>query len=194
MSELVFLKFKTGERSLEFNFPDPDTGYIHKASNYQNLVREILVYRQNNNLEPIENLPQVLEDYFCRMACNAGKCQKDIALNRGYAAIWKGGILLLKNLLYKRFASQETAENRAKQCSTCKYNVLKNPDLLDIAAEKMVGKRSLPEELKAKTGNCAACGCNLRGKVFYDGEISPDEEELKAFQEVNCWQLGLPRE
>lgn len=119
-----------------------------------------------------------------------------MALNRGLAAVWKGGILLLKSLMYQTFATQEVAEARAKQCVKCPYNVF--PDKTgfikwsDKLAEKTVGSRKTSNN--DNLGNCEVCSCPLRCSVWYMGEKKFTEEELEKLDEVKCWQLNLPRE
>lgn len=196
MSEIIHLVFKPGERALDWYLKDPDTGYTHRANSRAELVRQILLYRSNNNLEQIENLDSVIDEYLCRQSENSGRCRPVPLLKRGLTGFFKGGIMLLRSLRYKVFASQEEAEKRASQCKDCKFNVF--PDKrgfikwADALAEATVGSKTTSNS--KYLGNCSVCSCPLKCKVFYQGSVSLSKEEVEQMQEVTCWQLALPRE
>lgn len=196
MSELLFMKFKPGARSLDWIFKDPDTEITIKAYSRADLIKQVVVYRQNNRLDPIENLDDVLDDYLCRLPQNCGLCRPFPSLNRGFHAFWKGGILLLRSLKYKVFATQEEAETRANQCKDCPFNQFPNKGHFikwsDMLAEKTVGSKKVTAQ--NDLGNCMSCTCSLKSKVWYKGAVSLTKEQEEQMQSVNCWQLSLPKE
>lgn len=186
-------KFAPFEAPRSYEFKDPDTGFVQRASSLTELYKNITLYRIQNGLEPLEYLDTVVENYLCGLPENANKC-KGVQLHRSVATYVKGGMVLLKNMLFPKFVTPAEAEARAKQCSTCKFNIFpdKGPFLgyADEIAISQVGERktSLDKEL----GNCEVCTCVLRGKVHYGGTLDkfpPDQEE--KLKSVNCWQLGI---
>lgn len=174
-----------------FHFRDPDTGYIFRARDRQALITRIISYRAQNGLDPIEALPQVLENYWCSLPENRGRCEPVKKFMRGWLQYVRGGVALLMNVLYKEFVTQDEADTRAVICVRCPYNVFPKKSGFDVwadsVAEQMVGDRkSIHHKL---LGNCEVCSCPLRAKVFYKGKIDLTEEEQKKMQRVNCWQV-----
>lgn len=188
----MFFKFKAFQGPASYSFKDPDTGYIYRETSKQELISRITAYRAQNNLEPIEHLPFTIENYLCGLPENTGKCEP-VELKRGLMGTLRGGIALLKNYMYQSFASQEVADERAKQCSQCKYNVFPDKGAFiewsDHIAINSVGDRktALQEEL----GSCIVCSCVVKAKVWYTGEVPAVAEQLPKFEEVACWQLKL---
>lgn len=185
----IFLTWKPGFNSLDWKFKDPDTGFDFLANSRADLVRQIIVYRTNNQLEPIENLDLVLNDYLCRLDSNSGKCWPVSTLSRGFMATFKGGVTLLKSMAFKAFATQEVADSRARVCDRCPENVF--PDkhgfikYVDVVALHTIGSRkSNPSD---SLGNCAVCTCILKAKVWIDSKnLSATEEEMQKFPDT-CW-------
>lgn len=190
---MKLLKFLPFVASNIFIFKDPDSGYDFQGRNMGELMAKIVGYRVQNNLEPIENLHDVIENYLCTLKTNLGSC-REVKLKRGFVQYIKGGIALLKNYYYgdKNIVSIDVAETRASQCVACPFNI--NPDKgefdkwADKMAEHSVGDRktSLQESLH----QCEACGCNLKAKVFYKPKAQLSEQETEMMKEVNCWQLN----
>lgn len=172
-----------------WEFKDPDTGYIYKANNEKELLERIVNYRKQNELSEIEFLPVVVENCLCRRRVNLGACEAREPLKRSIQQYFKGGIALLKSMVYKSYTSQREADRRAKICTLCPLNIFpdKGPFLkwADETAELMVGSRKSMHH--SELGNCAACGCNLRAKVFFDGTIELTDKEFKEMPE-QCWQ------
>src|SRR5262245_51890783 len=109
-----------------FVFVDPDTKYQYEAATKEKLVEHIKGYRQQNRLKPIEFLDIILENYWCGLPENMGKCEPVPQLKRGLLHYIEGGVALLENIAMRRMVSVQEAERRAQICSTCIYNV--NPD------------------------------------------------------------------
>lgn len=191
------LKFKPFRISRIQRFKDPDTGFDYRAPDrdIQALLRRIVNYRQQNDLEPIPYLREVVEHWQCSQPYNAGTCESNNNLHRSLLTYIKGGIALLKNYAYKSFVSQSVADERAAICITCPKNV--NPDFkiynswADGVAVASVGDRkSIHHD---KLFNCQVCTCPLRAKVWYNGKLDFSEKELKSFPHF-CWQKKLYRE
>lgn len=153
------------------------------------LIDRITLYREQNSMTPIEYLPETLENYWCGLPENVGKCEST-TMPLGILAVLRGGIAVLKNYMYKSFISQEAAELRAKQCAGCKYNTLGDKSWADhLALHSVGGKRTAQYD---RLGKCDVCNCALNMKVFYDGKVSkPSPEQLDKYNEVSCWQLEI---
>lgn len=184
----VFMKFRPFYGPNRFIFVDPDTKYEYTASSQAELVKKIIGYRTQNRLEPIEALDAVLENYWCYLPENKGKC-KPYKLSRGFLQTLKGGISLLVNYAYDKFVSQKKADERSEICRKCPYNI--HPEKgsigtwLDEIAIASVGDRksSAHDDL----GTCAICSCPLACKVWYGGTLDLSEDELDAMPDY-CWQ------
>jgi hypothetical protein len=189
----MFLKFKPFEASSRLEFKDPDTGFLYQAKSLPSLYKEIIQYRHNNRLEDIENLQDVVENYLCTLPENCNKCSPK-ELHRSFMTYVRGGVQLVKNFAYKKYATQEVAEKRAAQCEKCPLNVFpdKGPFLnyVDEWAIKFVGDRKTSNA--DKLGNCAGCTCVLRAKVFVGDALPPfPDDQLVKLRGVRCWQLKL---
>lgn len=191
----MLMKFAPFRTSEVWEFIDPDTGHKYKAVDRRGLIREIVQYRANNNLDALERLDVVIDNYLCGLPVNSGACVAREPLNRSLLATLKGGIVVLENLLYSKMVTQETANRRAKQCSTCKFNV--NPDKsrfeawCDDIAERMTGGKQTPYQYNLF--NCEVCSCPVRAKVWYGGTVTLTKEQELQMQTVDCWQLGIQK-
>jgi len=174
-------------------FQDPDTGRKFIGKTKAELLQKIVTYRAQNELPEIEHLNLVLENYWCHLPENNGICEEG-KLERSFMAYLKGGISLVKNMLYPKFASQEEAERRATICSTCPHNLIPGENAeeksawmewSDNLAIMSIGERKTSHD--AILGNCEICSCPLKSKVFWGGKIElPEEEERQTIPE--CWQ------
>ena len=174
-----------------FIFIDPDTGYKYRAANKKDLFVQILNYRAQNRLEPIEALDLVLEHYWCTLPENAGSCET-VKLKRGFMQTVQGGVALIKNFFYgeENMVGQEEADRRAKICIKCPHNF--NPDKYfyeqwadEVAENSTFGKKSAHY---GELFNCEVCTCPLRAKVFYKGPFVLNDEQKQKMKEVGCWQ------
>lgn len=194
MSEPLFLRFKPGAQSLEWQFKIPENDFLIRANSRPDLIKAIVTYRVNNQLDPIEHLELVVDEYLCRLPCNSGNCKPDLPLKRGLAAYWKGGIMIFKSLRYMVFAPPAVAEMRATQCKDCPFNVFAEDKQRfikwsDAMATATVGNRTV--NCQKELGNCSICSCPLKAKVHWGGKVSLSEEEKKDMETVNCWQLKI---
>lgn len=186
-------KFKPFQASGRIEFKDPDTGHIYTAPTTQELHRSIVMYRMQNQLEPIEALPDVVENYMCELGCNVGKCVT-VELKRSWSHYIKGGIALVKNMAFRKYCTQEEAEKRAEQCVACVHNIFpdKGPFVswVDDIAIQQVGERRTKRH--NDLGSCAVCTCPLRSKVFVGTPLPGfPESEAQEMRKVKCWQLKL---
>ncbi len=189
----MIYKFKPFLGPAQYVFRDPDKGTEFKEKSKKTLIDRIRAYRSQNELPELEFLDDVLESYWCGLPENIGKCVPK-NLNLGVLPFLKGGIVVLKNFLYDSVVSQDVAEKRASQCSTCPYN--RKPEnegvkyWLDLVALNSVKNHKTSQY--AKLGTCAVCECPLNMKVFYNGKIDkPTPEQQAKYEEVSCWQLGI---
>lgn len=171
---------------------DPDTGREFEEISKSVLMDRIAAYRSQNNLEEIEGLSVVLENYWCGLAENQGRCVP-ARLERGFMGYLQGGIALLKNVMYGKVVRQEEADRRAGICVKCPYNVFpdKGPFMKwsDDAALAMVGDRR--SKFHDRLGNCGVCSCVMKAKVFYSGTVDLEKDWIEPMQAVSCWQLSL---
>lgn len=186
-------RFLSNTTPKTWKFKDPNTGRVFEAETKKELFDRIVTYRSFNNFPPLEALVHVIEDYNCGLPENHSICD-DVPLERGWMQYVEGGISLLKQTLFKKFASQEEADKRAEICIHCPNNAL--PDTggflawTDQVTEQSIG--GLKSKHHSQLGSCLACSCVLKAKVFYGGEIklSATEEAKIRHTNPNCWQLA----
>lgn len=188
---MSFMKFKPFVGPKIFQFQDPDTGRPLKAETYEGLVKLIVSYRHQNGLEPIEHLNIVIDNYLCTLPCHVGDCVPRVKLKRNFTQYIKGGIALVKDILYKKRVSRAVAEKRADICIDCPHNVFPDKGAFltwsDRQWESMVGDTKVKQH--DELGNCEICSCPLRAKVWYDGDMELEEDHKKIMKEVGCWQV-----
>lgn len=191
----AFLQFKPFHTSKVWRFIDPDTGYKHAAADKQSLIKDIVSYRANNQLPPIEHLPAVLENYLCGLPENCGSCEAK-SLKRGWLTSIKGGISLLEWATFpeEHTVTQAEAEERAEQCTACPKNVsIDAEDLSDfqkwsdhVAAAFVGDKRTSKHNY---LGSCSVCTCVLKAVVWYKGDPKLTPQQKQEAESVNCWKL-----
>lgn len=172
-------------------FIDPDTHRRIVGKTKVELVQKIVTYRAQNDLEPIENLDMVLDNYWANLPENKGLTE-DVTLERGLLTYLKGGLTLVKTMLFPQFVSTEVADTRAEICVDCPKNIFPEDkgafaSWADDIAEHATGNRK--SKYHDELGNCAVCSCNLRALVHYGGKFDPEsEEDLKQYPDF-CWKL-----
>jgi hypothetical protein len=156
----------------------------------------IVNYRAQNRLDPIEQLGAVIENYWCELPENAGKCCRK-ELQRGWMTFLQGGITLVEKVFYgeRNIATQAVADTRAEICANCPYNEFPDKGLFVEWSDKMAiaatgGRRAARYD---ELGNCAVCTCPLKAKVWYRPHGKKITEGLKPAQleqmrSVGCWQ------
>jgi len=186
----VMRKLKPFMAARAIKFKDPDTGHHYYAKTRGELVQKIVNYRAQNELDPIESLDIVLEDYLCSLPENKHLCASHV-LERGFMGYVKGGVNLLMNMLFKNYVSQEEANRRAEICKSCEENVSPEPEKLssfrrwtDDIAYNSVGERSTPYDADLYT--CNVCTCVLRTKVW-NAEIVKESKETNDRFPNHCW-------
>lgn len=191
MAKRIFMKFKPFIGPKLYQFKDPDTGYEYNAPSMGELLKIITDYRRANALSTIEMLHRVVENFLCSLPIHRGDCEPDAHLQRSVDQYVKGGVALIKSLMYKTMVPQEVAERRAEQCVDCPFNKFPEKDgfqeASDAVALRLIGDRRTKHH--NNLGNCMVCSCPLRAKVFYQGNFSLSEEETVMMKTVNCWQL-----
>lgn len=158
----------------------------------EELVKHVVNYRAQNGLEPIEHLRASIEDYLCQQPENGGKCM-EYKLGRGLFATYRGGVAVVKNFLFgkKEMVSEDVADERATQCLDCPLNIFPDKDgfieFSDRLAEASTG--GLKSKHYDDLGNCAACSCVLKMKVWKKGPFTVSDKEKALMESVDCWQL-----
>lgn len=185
--------FKAFQAPQSYVFVDPDTKHKYHATSESQIIADIIHYREQNQLPPIEHLNTVLHNYWCSLPENAGKCEPSNKLDRDFYAYIKGGVALVAAYLYKTFTTQEEAERRASICASCPANQFPDKtgfiEFSDNLAARMTGNKRT--KLHAQLGNCGCCTCLLKSKVFYGGKIELDKDQLVCIKTINpnCWQV-----
>lgn len=190
------LAFDGFQTSAIWELPDPDhPQHIHQGANRKELISNIVNYRIQNKLEPIEYLQVVLDNYLCSLPCNIGKC-KPLVLKRGFLSYLQGGLTLVKNIFYgeKMMVTQAEADRRASICKDCPLNSFPDRDMFikwsDDIARHSVGERRVV--CQDDLGNCMGCSCCLKAKVWYKGPFVLAGSQRQQMQIANpkCWQLN----
>jgi hypothetical protein len=176
-----------------FEFKDPDVPRLYKGNSYKELIAQIRGYRAQNDLPEIPYLDTVVEHYLCMMPEHKGMCVNRPPLRRDLMKTIRGGISVITSAMYNAFAPQEKADERSAVCVGCPLNEFpdktKFVEWSDALALKTIGSRKSAHH--DELGTCMGCGCPLRCKVFYDGEIKlkPKEKEEMSKANENCWQV-----
>lgn len=188
------LRLKVGSVPKAFTFIDPDTGFPFESDTREGLISHILLYRAQNDLPPIENLPLVLENYWCRIPKLGCDCEQ-APLKRTMLQYFKGGVALIQNMFYgeENMVSRPEAMRRAQVCEHCPLNVFPDKTTFvewsdNIAVASTDGRTTGYDDI---LGNCEACSCVLKAKVHYKGpfNLSPEERSLITSKSPDCWQL-----
>lgn len=185
---MIFKKLQSFTGPVRYEFTDPDTGFYYKAPDLKSLIQHIVTYRSQNELEPIENLDVVLENYWCQKPVNSSNCC-EVELKRGFLGYLKGGIALTKMMLFKTTVPKAEADRRASICVGCPKNIIPSPEYkswADDLAEQMVG--DLKSSYHDQLGHCECCSCLLRAAVFYKGDMHVTRKEKKCMPDF-CWKL-----
>lgn len=189
-----FLTFSPGFASKIFKFKDPDTGFDYYAPDMHSLILHIESYREQNELARIDNIYAVVNNYLCHLPDNRGACSA-AKIQRGFLGYLNGGIALLKNMYYgeANMVDTPTADARAELCLSCPNNVFPDKGYFvqwsdEIAENSTYGRKSKHHD---SLGNCSACSCPLRAKVFFKGpfELSKQEKEDILRTKPDCWQI-----
>ena len=120
----IINKFKPFKTPYRWIFVDPDTQRAYSALTKKELFNQIINYRDQNKLAPIQALEHVIENYLCSLPENASNCEPE-KLKRGWMSFIKGGVAVLENIFYgeKNMVSQEEADRRSEICLQCPNNV-----------------------------------------------------------------------
>lgn len=189
---MIVKKLKPFLAPLKVQFVDPDTGHKYTAKTRTELVQKIVNYRAQNELEPIENLNLVLENYFCSLPENKHLCEVT-ALGRGFMGYVKGAVTIVYNMLLKNYVSQEEADRRASICIQCPHNVFPiSKDAFmswsDELSYHTLGDRKT--QFDNELGSCDVCTCPLRTKIW-NGEVVRESDETNAKFPDFCWNKRI---
>lgn len=158
------------------------------------LLRYIVSYRSQNELEPIEFLPATVENYVCGLPENKGCCER-YTLKRGLLQYLKGGLAVIKQLYTGEPVQEEEANRRGAICITCVNNVFppNKGEFMgwsDNIAMKTIGKGKHSAHHQ-QLGNCQVCTCLLKAKVWYQPPFKLKAKEAVQMRKdkPECWQL-----
>lgn len=184
------------------------TGYTYPKEGYEktfdfkyktldDLITHIREYEKQNELEPIPNIVDKVQQYFCntcefyRQFCRNVEEPKDRSLIESISTIARGAAAVARINFKSRLniLDEEEISNNVKHCASCSFNYFK-PNR-PIADEEVDGfhetmyKGKLAESYEVdnlaevateehKAGKigtvCRGCGCNQFSKVYLDPE------------------------
>lgn len=154
----------------------------------QQLVNNIIAIREQNGLDPIEHINIVIDNYLCGKPENKGLCEA-FSLSRTFGQWMKGTVSFFKDMRYRKYASQATADARAKICLKCPHNTKADKSALETASDWLT--TATIEDRKAfrhqDLHSCTICSCPLKCKVWYGDKIEnpkPVNDNLPDY----CWQ------
>lgn len=188
---MIFRKFKAFLGPKRFAFRDPDTNREFVGTSITDLVTQVSGYRAQNDLDPLDYLPQTIENYLCGLPEHAGNCTPLKNPQRSVVMMIRGGIALLKNIAYKSFVTQEEADRRSLVCFKCPKNQFPDrskafTNWANDMADRSVGDKK--SKYHNSLGICGICSCPLRSKVWFEGKIKLKKEEVEEMKKINCWQ------
>lgn len=176
-----------------WRYPNKDVDFVFNGEyrSLNDLVSHVRSFEKANELEHIEDIVDVLEDYFCRTCVFFNQfcvpVQKDSVLSQAIKKIntYYRGAKSIANIKKKallneelRTLSKSEINEQVDTCVGCSLNKFpqnfghESAYLSDM--EKAYGKTQ--EELDAihgradKLGKCEGCGCKLKTKVFLASE------------------------
>jgi len=191
-----------------WSFIDPDTGHTfsRKYSSLDDLIKEVVKYRDHNRLQPISNLKDLIYNHVCEKDGMQVNCCEVRNKKRSLDQYTRGGYSYIKASKQgsNAFVSQELADARAEICLNCPLMKIpkKTSALEKFTNEKMerlVGKRVVAKFKELFT--CDVCSCLVRAKVWFNRTIVNDslsnEEKMalpkdafgKDGKKFTCWQL-----
>lgn len=174
-----------------FKFKDPDTNREFVGTSIPDLITQVTGYRIQNDLEPLEYLPQTIENYICQLPEHVGSCTPIKSPKRSVIMTVRGGIALLKNIAYSSFVSEAEADRRSEVCFKCPQNQFPDrskafQNWANDMADRSVGARK--SKYHESLGICGICSCPMRSKVWFEGKIKLKKEEIEEMKKINCWQ------
>jgi len=175
-----------------WEFRDPDTGLLYKATTKKDLISYITSYRTQNELENIHFIDTIIDNYMCSQKKYRGMCQR-VKLRRGILGYIKGGLALLQEVFTGEPVKAKEANRRSAICAKCPFNIFPDTsgfhEWSDNVAIEAVGSRKAFNH--NELGSCKVCTCTLKAKVW----LAPPFRTPKSQQEVvrpvtpNCWML-----
>lgn len=192
ITPLQLMRIRPGSGPVAWKFRDPDTGHLYEAKDRNSLINQIGNYRAQNELAPLQEPGLVIENYLANLPENRANAEPTPPLRRGLVAYLKGGIALLDMIYYgeKAMVAPNVAESRAGICVKCPMNQFPDRSAFiqwaDSMAEAATGGKRVPQY--DSLGNCNACSCNLRSKIWYKGPFNPSAEERSKMPDY-CWQI-----
>jgi len=176
-----------------------ETGREFSGVNYSKvgMVNMVSDYLRANGLQVPVNLPDLIEDYTCRVIAGDG-CEdvdgKDTLISR-LQVTWqalKAGTETIGSWFLAGLpkVTQELADSRSEVCTSCVYNVDTSgckpcqSDALHKLVGKLIGssRSSKHETLRA----CDRCGCSLAVKVWVPMEHISRVEPINPLPDW-CW-------
>lgn len=184
-----------------FRYRHAETGWLSKAVDHYNWIREITGHRKGNNLPPIT--AGQAEDQLCQ-TLPPGWCEHDDGERSGRS--WVNTRLSWHQIVegakaYLAFIAsgfdsvpQPEANRRAAICSSCFLNVQVQGcgsclKLASLVTGTVAGKTTPHDDYLANKA-CAACGCPSRSIVHFPMNLldQADTSEKQGAYTDFCWR------
>lgn len=179
-----------------WRYIDPDTGFefSRRYSSLYELIEHVRIYREQNHLEPLNNISFYVQDWLCKQPNVKRYCNMNHA--RTASQYIRGAKAAVKTAFRGEAAyePQKIAEKRAEICVNCPHNKTnpRHSRLLkysDRAIKEIVGNRKT--SFDDKLFSCEVCSCPLRSKVHIAQNIIEESLSIKERRELESNFLGL---
>lgn len=184
----------------KYQVKDRLTGLEVKGTTFRMLVERVIASRRANSVPVGLGFEEEIEQWCCQDYPN--ECQNvdsDRVYNRSltFHDVINGTRLMISFYAAgKPLVERQEAENRAKICASCPYNVtFKMPcsgicgELADVV-NRIIGGKGTPHD--ANLRSCAVCGCYLQASVWVplDLQVKVLSDQQKAQYEAlgHCWK------
>lgn len=193
-----------------FTYTVEQTRAKFRAFTLRELQEQVIRHYTGNNIPQPENLYAIIEDDVCKRLPIGWSADETSHIYRGVACRVTADMVLngLKSLLEivknyfvgkDIFSPPIEAEERAKICSTCAWNMpissCQNCKLMTNAINtlaKIRGERKT--QVDDRLANCCLCGCHNKTIVHIKKELllaGQDEKDMLKYPSW-CWKITKP--
>lgn len=188
-----------------FRYVHPKTGFEFNSDykNFDELMAHIHSYNRQNGHKTITR--EEVENWLCDQPGMEFFCGKVVRnIERTLKQYKSGLVAFIKEVFGGEPVKQEIANERARRCSICPYNVRVtglsvNQNLTNIIAMKSKAGKHTPYDSRLYI--CEKCTCPLVAKVhspqnIVEESLTPEQKESlqlpiqsKTSESILCWQV-----
>lgn len=181
--------------SCGWNYKSPHTDVVIKGKSFDDLVKKVRANLELNNVsfDPTRLVPEIMDD-LCKRSIT-GTCEGFINWFVNTARTVMNGTNALAIMIRRgegAFVPHQLAEERAKNCASCIYNV-SNPGCITCKGFKTIidsARRGRTTTLDGELNTCGICGCFIQALVHVDADIlriTTPRKMLKYYPD-SCWK------